>query len=418
MSMNIAIFSDNFYPEISGISDSIILTSSELTRRGHNVIFIAPRYSKKDYILAGEKADDHPDMIAGIHRKIIRLPSIYYPASPTGQSRIAFPILTSLSAIKKFRPDIIHSQSPFGVGLEALFISRILGVPLFGTNHTPAAEFMPPILRHWKWIHSWSAKMTSRYYSWYYNRCVFVSAPCTALLEDMARHGFHRKNISNKAISNPIDLTTFLSGHDQSKDSLKKRFDFSPHTVLYTGRLAPEKGVDTVIRAIALARHDIPDIIFVATGHGNALNDLRLLSVKLGITDKVKFLGFVPTDTYPLVYQASDIFTIMSTAETQSLSLMYAMAVGMPVIGARAWGLPEYIDEVRDSHGSYNKTGDGFLLEPGDAEGLAKILVELFKNPSRMAELGRNGTIAAQRFSPAAVADIWEAIFRETIEKK
>jgi len=108
----------------------------------------------------------------------------------------------------------------------------------------------------------------------------------------------------------------------------------------------------------------------------------------------------------------------MSTAETQSLSLMYAMAVGMPVIGARAWGLPEYIDEVRDSHGSYNKTGDGFLLEPGDAEGLAKILVELFKNPSRMAELGRNGTIAAQRFSPAAVADIWEAIFRKTIEKK
>lgn len=410
MSMNIAIFSDNFYPEISGISDSIILTGKELSRRGHTVVFVAPRYSKKDYALAGKISAETPN-----EKDIIRLPAIHYPSSPTGQSRIAFPILTSLYALKKFKPDIIHSQSAFGAGLEALFISRLLNIPLVGTNHTPIAEFLPPILPPF-WHHrmkSWFVEIVVRYTSWYYNRCVFVSAPCNALLDDMAKHGFHRKDIPNRAVSNPIDLTTFLKVPDQSKDSLKKRFGFSPHTVLYTGRLAPEKGVDIVMRAVALARHDIPDIMFVATGHGNALNDLRQLALKLGITDQVKFLGFVADDTYPLIYRASDIFAIMSTAETQSLSLMYAMAVDMPVIGARAWGLPEYIDEVRDGHGGYTKNGDGFILEPGDSEGLAEILVELFKNPARMAELGRNGAIAAQRFLPATIADIWENIFKK-----
>jgi glycosyltransferase involved in cell wall biosynthesis len=411
--MNIAIFSDNFYPEISGISDSIILLGKELSRRGHRVVFVAPRYSKKDYALSGGKSDDQ----SHIHENIIRLPAIRYPVSPTGQSRIALPILSSLPALQKFKPDIIHSQSPFGVGLEALFISRILGVPLIGTNHTPVAEFMPPILRRLKWLESLTTAAVLDYFSWYYNRCTFVSAPCTALLENMAHYGFRRAHITNHTVPNPIDLTVFMTTNGQSnKDSLKKRFGFSPHTVLYTGRLAPEKGVDTVIRAVALAHHDIPDIMFVATGHGNALNDLRRLSDKLGIADRVQFLGFVADDIYPLIYRASDIFAIMSTAETQSLSLMYAMAVGMPVIGARAWGLPEYIDEGKDSDG--NKKADGFLLEPGDAEGLAKILVELFKNPARMAELGHNGTIAAQRFLPATIGDMWEDIFRKTIEKK
>jgi glycosyltransferase involved in cell wall biosynthesis len=419
--MNIAIFSDNFYPEISGISDSIILTGKELSRRGHNVVFVAPRYSKKDYAMAGETSISRKALDK---KEIVRLPAIHYPDSPTGQSRIAFPILRSLSAMKKFKPDVIHSQSAFGTGIEALLISRLLKVPLVGTNHTPIAEFLPPILPPF-WhnrMKKWLVGAIVRYTSWYYNRCVFVSAPCTALLEDMAKYGFHRQKIPNKAVSNPINLAaftiTFTSADTDrrnkqskdSKDSLKKRFGFSPHTVLYTGRLAPEKGVDTIIRTLAIARRDIPDIMFAATGHGNALNDLRALCKKLDIADHVKFLGFVDTDTYPLIYQASDIFAIMSTAETQSLSLMYAMAAGMPVIGARAWGLPEYIDENDDK-------ADGFLLEPGDAEGLAKILVDLFKNPARMAELGRNGIIASKRFAPAAVADIWENIFKNIKEK-
>ena len=420
--MRIAIFSDNFYPEISGIRDSITILGKELSRRGHAVVFVAPRYSKKDYALTGKT----PKEISDNEKNVIRLPSVSYPGSPTGQSRIAFPILSSLAAMKKFKPDIIHSQSAFGVGIEALFISRLLGVPLVGTNHTPVAEFLPPILspilRRMKWAEKCSVWTISRYSSWYYNRCVSVTAPCVALLEEMARYGFRRNDIPNRAMPNPIDLTgyTVNEGHEgQSKDSLKKRFGFSPHTVLYTGRLAPEKGVDTVIRAVAMAHHDIPDIMFVATGHGRALDGLRLLSNKLGIADHIKFPGFVAPDIYPLVYQACDIFAIMSTAETQSLSLMYAMAVGMPVIGARAWGLSEYIDDANDELGNdrHIKNADGFLLPPGDAAGLSKILIELFQNPARMAELGKNGRIATKRFSPAIIADTWETIFKNALEK-
>lgn len=398
--MRIAIFSDNFYPEISGISDSIILLGKELTRRGHAVMFVAPHHSKKDYAMVKGQSGQSSE------ENIIRLPSVHYPGLSTGQARIALPVGTSLFRMRKFRPDVIHSQTPFGTGLEALLVSRLLGVPMVGTNHTPVTEFMPFLFKSSKTAMGLSA----RYFSWYYNWCLFVSAPCNALLVDMAKQGFRRDAIANKAISNPIDLDAFQSNawKKESRETLKKRFGFSPHTVFYSGRLAEEKRCDVVIRAIAIAVKDIPDINFVMTGHGRAQKSLQELADSLGIEKNVKFVGFIDQNVLPLMYRASDIFAIMSTAETQSLSLMQAMAAGLPGIGARAWGLPEYIDDGTD----------GYILEPGDYKSLAKILVDLFRTPAHMCELGAQGMEAVKKYSPPLIAETWEKVYTTALQQK
>ena len=414
--MKIAIFTDNFYPELSGITDSVLMLGSALARRGHSIIFVAPRYSKKDFekakLLLKEVDFGTGESIGDI--SIIRLPSIVYPNSPTGQSRIAIPLGpfgSTLWKLKKLKPDVIHTQSPFGSGIEALIISQILKIPLVGTNHTPIVEFMAYSPFHPKWF----VEIFVRFYSWYYNRCAFVSAPCNALLDDMARHGFkksdtHATKIAGTrcmAVSNPVLLDSFSPvKNEKEKADLKKRFGFSAHTVLYAGRLAEEKHVDVIIRAIKMVRSEISDIRFVITGHGNAETSLRKLTAELGLQDTVKFMGYVDFQEFPLIYQASDLFAVMSTAETQCISLMQAFSCGIPGIVARAWGLPEYTDSRA-----------GIIIEPGDSAALAKNIVELFKNPARMSEMGAAGIESVKRYSPDVVAKTWESIYSNTVNK-
>src|SRR3954467_11552483 len=112
--MRVLFYSDNFYPEISGISDSIIALGRELVRRGHTVAFVAPKYSKSDYAKAAQSPSDER-FIEGF--EVFRIPSLVYPNSPSGQARMVVPFGFSLGFARRFKPDIIHTQSPFGTGL-------------------------------------------------------------------------------------------------------------------------------------------------------------------------------------------------------------------------------------------------------------------------------------------------------------
>lgn len=168
--MKIAIYSDNFYPEMSGLSDSIISTAKGLSQKGHRIIFYVPRYSKKNFRISKLKPEE---LNLGNNIDIFRLPSLPYPPAPTKQGRIALPLLASYRHIKNFNPDIIFTQDFFPAGLEALMVSRIFKKPLVGTNHTPLSEFLKYAPVRIKWLE----RVALKYVSWYYNKCIFVTAP-------------------------------------------------------------------------------------------------------------------------------------------------------------------------------------------------------------------------------------------------
>ena len=391
--MKIAIFSDFFYPEISGITDSIILLGKELAKRGHTVMFVVPWYAKSDYdVIKAIKNDDFgPNII------VKKLPSISIPFSPTKQMRSPFFLGLGIYWMKKFKPDIIHTHSPLSPGYEAWLASKIFKIPFVGTNHTPMSEF----LKGPKWF----VDAVCRHYSKFYNKCQFVTTPSQYLLDYMIDYGLTQKA---RPVSNPMDTLNFspVSGEAEKK-ALKEKFGFSPMTVLYTGRLAEEKHVDDIIRAIAIVKKVIPEISLAVTGHGNAENKLQALVTELNLGKQVKFLGFVDKEIYPLVYRASDLFVIMSTAESQSISLILGMAAGLPVIGANARALPEYIDAT-----------NGIVVETGDYQTLAKEMLKILLNPELSKKLGRGGVITANKYSAENIAKEWEEIYGQAIDEK
>lgn len=391
--MRIAIFSDNFYPELSGISDSIVMTGKELGRRGHHVRFYAPTYVKKNFERLGLP---YREIELGQNVSVVRLSSFPY-ATGTGQGRLVIPTGRCVSDAKKFRPDVLHAHLPFGVGLEGVIAASKLKKPLVGTNHTPVTEF----IRYSPIKFQWAANLFQKYDTWFYNHCDFVSSPARAIIDEMRRLGFKKPA---ERLSNPIDLGVYRLLSE--KKELKARFGLSPHTILYVGRLAPEKKIDTIMRAVARAKAEIPDITFAIVGAGSAERELKKTAAALKIEDAVKFLGFLDSHDLPKAYNASDVFTIMSTAETQSIAMMNAMACGLPAIGAKAWGLKEYISGE-----------NGILVEPGDEHGLSEAMVELFKNQALRKKLSSGAIAFAGRIGIPAIADLWEEIYERVIRR-
>ncbi|MDD5396995.1 MAG: glycosyltransferase, partial [Candidatus Moranbacteria bacterium] len=321
--------------------------------------------------------------------------SLPFLGSPTGQSRIVLPYALRCLKFKKEKFDIIYTQSPYGMGMEALLMSRLLRIPLIGTNHTPITEFtryIPLSNPLFDWL-------GLKFVAWYYNRCKFVTAPYAGILDEMNAYGFKRQS---SELSNPIDLRNFFPPTPEEKDNLKNKFCFTDKTVLYAGRLAPEKQVDVITKAMAEVKKEIPSAMLAITGIGNAENDLKKLAKELGIEDSVKFFGRVDDQTHAQTYQASELFVVMSTAETQCISMMKAMATGVPVIGADAWALPNYIG--RDEK-------IGLVVPPGDVKTLAEKIISLLNDSEKSQRMGKAGVEYVKQFSARGVAEKWQEIF-------
>jgi glycosyltransferase involved in cell wall biosynthesis len=210
---------------------------------------------------------------------------------------------------------------------------------------------------------------------------------------------FHFR-VRHRVISNPIRLDAFRPL--PQRQLLKAKFDFSDFTILYAGRLAPEKRVDLLVRAVAGLVSEVPAVRLALLGRGSAESDLISLCRSLGMAERVRFLGFLPSHTTVAeAYNAADVFAIASTAETQSIATMQAMACGLPVVGVRAWGLGEYINET-----------NGLLVDPGDVGALGKALTYLAAHPEARVRLGREGQKCVTRFSAPAIATEWEEIYQ------
>lgn len=389
--MRIAFYSDNFYPELSGITDTIITTGKELRARGHEVAYVAPYYSSKDYAVAKRQYPLKPedDTIDGM--PIMRLRSIPLPASPTGQSRFAFPTGASFSFLQQFEPDIIHTQSPYGAGWEALRAAKRYRLPLVGTNHTAVEDFFPlPALMR-------------RYDAWYYNHCDAMTAPYGALIERMREVGFRKPA---QPLANPAELSAFAPPTAHERLEHKRSFGLTGPVVLYAGRLGVEKRVDVVVRAIALLVKDFPTITLLATGHGAAEKSLKALAQQLGIGRHVQLPGFLPRATLPHAYKAADVFAMMSTSDSQSIALMQAYSSGVPAVCARARGLPDY-----------TPADSGFLVEPGDHAALAQKIKLLLQDDTLRGQMGAAAARFVAQFSPERIAVQWEQVYSDVVSQ-
>lgn len=355
--MKILFVSDTYYPHINGVYYFVCRIGPMLQKRGHEVAVIAPSESTR---LSLKQIDG-----LAVHG-LPSLSTILYP-----NIRVPIPFLLRRrikDIIEDFNPDVIHLQDHFVLSKTVLNVNRMLQIPIVATNH-----FMPEnisiLVKNPKWKEHLE-KYLWKDFSKVYNKVNHVTTPTETGAELIRPH----LDVEVSAISSGIDLERFTPYGDTAK--IKQQYTLPDKPVLlYVGRLDPEKRIDEVLTAVAIAVKKI-DFLFVIVGKGTIQDQLEELTMQLGITDHVLFTGFVLDEDLPYFYKLSKCFIIASIAELLSLAALQAMASGLPVIAAKAGAL---IELVRDGI-------NGYLFAAGDipamAEGITMVLSQEELNKS------------------------------------
>jgi phosphatidylinositol alpha-1,6-mannosyltransferase len=162
--------------------------------------------------------------------------------------------------------------------------------------------------------------------------------------------------------------------------------------LLTVSRLEWHKGIDTMIRALPAIRARHPRVRYAIAGEGERRPLLERLAAETGVQDVVRFLGPVPDDELPAVYNAADLYVGISRrhdlmAEGFGISLVEASACGLAVVGGRSAGVPDAVHEGVT----------GLLVDPQDPQAVAAAVSELLDDPSRRAALGAAGRALVER---------------------
>jgi len=217
-------------------------------------------------------------------------------------------------------------------------------------------------------------------------RCIWAKAACLVACSNGLRERANKflPNVDIKVIPNGVDLYKFKP---VSKSTEKTSF-----RLLTVGRLSSTKRLELLISAIQLICKKYPDIKLTIVGDGSPDPELKQQPDRLGISNKVTFLGRIPHDQISEVYQQHDIFVSATAQEGMSNAMLEAMASGLPIITTRCEGLEELICD------------NGIVVEKANANEIAKAIIRLIKNQNTYKKMSLAARKHAEKFSWKNVA--------------
>lgn len=366
--MRVAICTDQYLPMLSGLVDVIDTLQQELRARGHAVRTYAPA-------LPGAVPDPH----------VFRFPGRVLPGAIT----LSVP-LGAMHDIRAFKPDVIHTHLFGTAGWFAWSAAQRLGVSLVGTDHTFPADY----LHYLKLGFPPMPALARAYAAFYYQRCDLVTAPSDSMLEELRAHGLTRPT---RVVPNPVPKHFRPLSN---KDALKARHNIKGPAILSFGRLAQEKNLDETVRIFRdIAITTNAELVFIGSGpHQDALEQVLRTA---GLSERSHFLGLLRGEALAEAINACDVYLITSTSETQSMTTIQALACGLPVVAAKAGGLPEYVKEGET----------GFLVPPEDHAQWVARTASLVSDEAMRTRFSAQAPASVERFSPAKIAEQYEAVY-------
>jgi D-inositol-3-phosphate glycosyltransferase len=294
--------------------------------------------------------------------------------------------------------DLIHAHYWLS-GVAALTLKRRWSVPVLQMFHTLArlknrvarsAAELEPLVR---------VEEETRIVS---EADRIVAANVVERAELLRDYAAHASRIAT--IPCGVDTDLFTPG-DRAQARRRLGLDDRP-VLLWVGRIAPIKGLDTLLDTVARLREGGRDMRLLVVGgeadeptNGHETS-LRRRIAALGLGESVRFVGPQPQSVLPLYYTAADVTVLPSYYESFGMVALEAMACGSPVIASRVGGL---VTTVRDGV-------TGFLVPDGDVEALSERIETLVGDPELRWRLGREGVRWAAQHRWPCVA---EAVCKE-----
>lgn len=315
--MRILMLSDVYFPRVNGVSTSIQTFARELQRQGHSVTLIAPDYGA-----------DHSDEL-----ELLRVPSRKVIVDPEDRMLKMDWVLERVDLLAKCEYDLIHVQTPFVAHYLGLKLARQLRLPLAETYHTYFEEYLYNYISYLP--RSWLRFAARRFSTAQCNSVNHVVVPSAPIEQALRRYGV---KTPITIVPTGLELDRF-SGGDGARFRDAHGIDRDRPLALYVGRMAHEKNIAFLLRAMKQAIRTMPGLLFVMAGEGPAEHWAWHWVEREGLSDNVVFVGYLDRATQLLdCYRAADLFVFASRTETQGLVLLEAMALGTPVVSTAVLG--------------------------------------------------------------------------------
>ena len=367
MGRTVAVFTDTYLPTVNGVTYTVQTWRQHWADRGGRMPIVYP--GADDY----EPADDEFPV------RSFEFP--FYDEFNAAMPRVPDDITAA-------NPDLVHTHTPFLLGLSGLKFARSHGVPLVASYHTPTAEYADYIAEGW--LRSPVERAARTYEKWYLNRAEMVVVP-----SEPARHHLREIGVRTavEVVPNGVDTDRF-EPVDTSRFVEAHNLDTGKPLVGYTGRHGFEKQLDLIVEAT-----DGMDVTVVFGGDGPARDRLQRLAADADVD--VRFLGFLDREDLPAFYSALDVFAFPSPVETQGLVALEANACGTPVAAVDAGALSDTV-----------VTGEtGYRAPPGDAEGFRAAIERTLAERDTLREhcLDRRDAISVDH-AVDKLADVYEML--------
>lgn len=383
--MNIGLFTDTYCPQINGVATSVVTLKNELELRGHKVYV----FTAKDPAVTIKET------------RVFRLPSMPFLFSPAYRATYMYPPRLLMN-IGKFDLDVVHTHTEFSVGLLGKIVSEYLHKPHVHTYHTMYEEYIHYVAKG----HLISRKMAGRFSSFFCNRAQTVIAPVASTRERLLSYGVRRPI---EVVPTGIDFAPFNRANFMPQDirALKEGIGIDPENpvVLNIGRVAHEKSVDVLIRAIPQLLRRMSDVKLVVVGNGPIIGEMTALAASLGVGKSVIFTGGKPLAEIGRYYQLGDVFCTASTTETQGLTYYEAMASGLPVVAKRDTSIA---GTLIDGYNSYLFSAD---------DRLADVLYNALTDKTKARAIVRNAYETVKPLSSKKYGETVEKLYERVIEQ-
>lgn len=387
MAMRVGIFTESYPPLINGVSTSVRTLIAQLEAAGHVVYVFTSRYPR------------YADERAGV----FRFPSFNSITEP--DYVLPIPIAPRImAAIPGLQLDIVHSQSPFLLGLIAQQVARRLGLPHISTNHTLYTEyahyFRLPTVETTRRILVWRMRR-------FYNHCDHVLAP-SQMTRRLLADGYGIR-VPITVIPTGIPAPPYVLARPEDT---RAAFGLpaAARILLYVGRLAPEKNLPLLLRAFEKIQAQTENTFLVLAGSGKSATGLRETAQKLGIANRTRFVGFLDRTRLDPLYQTTEVFLFPSKTETQGLAVGEAMAAGVPCVVVNAGGAPEAVADG----------ANGFLIDD-DADEMAARALQLLNDGALRRHLSDGARAWAETMTPdktaGRVMEVYEGLIGEKAQR-
>jgi glycosyltransferase involved in cell wall biosynthesis len=323
-----------------GGQHQVLLTVLGLRERGHRAVLVA-----------------HPGGV--LYRRASEGDDLV-PLSPRSEVDVASAWRLS-RIIASYQPDVVHAHDPHAVAMASMALS------FASRSASPRLVASRRVDFHLQ-RHSFSR--------WKYRQVALFVAASAAIKDILVRDGIPASRVVVVHDGIDVERVARVPAAD-----LHQTFWFpkGAPVIVNVGALVPHKGQKFLIDAMAQVRRHVPDAQLVIFGEGDLRQPLTRQIRELGLEKHIVLAGF--RDDVLALTRSADLFVMSSVTEGLGSAVLDAMALGLPVVGTRAGGIPEAVEDGVT----------GRLVPPGRADALADAVVAMLRDPSTRDRMGRAG---------------------------